>query len=100
MPPWPFSPLKFSGLIERVFADDSRERLPRLIPRPLKRAMRSVLLQNRDWRFRPNYTRDCKLQIANSEITLSRCFSLRQQGTFLFVWLVFRPYGRKTSHKL
>src|SRR5215831_18238517 len=38
MPPAPFSPLKFSGLIERVCADDSRERVPRLIPSPLNDA--------------------------------------------------------------
>ena len=31
----PFSPVKFSGLIERVFAFDSRERLPMFMPRPL-----------------------------------------------------------------
>ena len=34
MPPLPFSPVKFSGLIERVLAEDSRDRLPRFIPRP------------------------------------------------------------------
>src|SRR5579871_1508688 len=35
MPPLPFSPVKFSGLIERVLALDRRARLPRCIPRPL-----------------------------------------------------------------
>ena len=35
MPPLPFSPVKFSGLIERVLARDKRERLPRCSPRPL-----------------------------------------------------------------
>ena len=36
MPPFPFSPVKFSGLIERDRASDSRERLPRFMSRPLK----------------------------------------------------------------
>src|SRR5215217_7128520 len=35
MPPAPFAPSKFSGLIERVTAVESRERLPRCIPSPL-----------------------------------------------------------------
>src|SRR5215472_5349229 len=35
MPAFPFSPLKFSGLIERVFAFDVRLRLPRFMSRPL-----------------------------------------------------------------
>ena len=34
MPPLPFSPVGFSGLIERDFAEDSRDRLPRCNPRP------------------------------------------------------------------
>ena len=28
MPPWPLAPVKFSGLIERVCAGESHERLP------------------------------------------------------------------------
>src|ERR1700761_873723 len=36
MPPLPFSPVGFSGLIERDFAEDSRDRLPRCNPRPEK----------------------------------------------------------------
>ena len=36
MPALPFSPVKFSGLIERVCAFDSRDRLPRPMPSPLK----------------------------------------------------------------
>src|SRR5690554_4556575 len=36
IPPFPFSPVKFSGLIERVSALDSRYRLPIFISRPLK----------------------------------------------------------------
>src|SRR3954470_18788313 len=39
LPPPPFCPSKFSALIERVCAPDSRERFPRLIPRPLKGAL-------------------------------------------------------------
>jgi hypothetical protein len=39
MPPFPFSPVKFSAEIERVFARDKRERLPRFRPKPLKSAM-------------------------------------------------------------
>src|SRR5665213_1453128 len=35
MPPLPFSPLKFSGLIDRVLASDKRYKLPRLTPSPL-----------------------------------------------------------------
>ena len=35
IPPLPFSPVKFSGLIERVFALDRFDRFPRLIPSPL-----------------------------------------------------------------
>jgi len=35
MPPLPFSPVKFSGLIERVLAFDSRESVPIPRPRPL-----------------------------------------------------------------
>ena len=34
-PPLPFSPVKFSGLIERVFASDKRDRLPMFISSPL-----------------------------------------------------------------
>jgi hypothetical protein len=40
MPPAPFSPVKFSGLIERVRAAESLLRLPRLRPRPLKELMK------------------------------------------------------------
>jgi hypothetical protein len=36
IPALPFSPLKFSGLMERVLADDIREIFPRLSPSPLK----------------------------------------------------------------
>ena len=36
MPPFPFSPVKFSGLIERVFASDRRERLPMCMPKTPK----------------------------------------------------------------
>jgi len=35
IPPLPFSPVKFSGLIERVWALDNRDRLPRFMPKPL-----------------------------------------------------------------
>ncbi len=35
MPPLPFSPVKFSALIERVLARDRRDRLPRLRCSPL-----------------------------------------------------------------
>src|SRR5690348_8524216 len=35
IPPLPFSPVGFSGLIERVFAFESRGRLPRFKPSPL-----------------------------------------------------------------
>src|SRR6516162_5343300 len=38
MPPRPFSPVGFSGLIDRVRAVDSRARLPRPRPNPLKPA--------------------------------------------------------------
>src|SRR5262249_5891180 len=40
MPPLPFSPVKFSGEIERDLAPESLARLPRCRPRPLKSAMR------------------------------------------------------------
>src|SRR3972149_7724677 len=36
IPPLPFSPVKFSGLMERVLALDSLYRLPIFISRPLK----------------------------------------------------------------
>src|SRR5690606_4384708 len=35
LPPSPFAPVKFSALIDRVSAFDSRDRLPRCIPSPL-----------------------------------------------------------------
>src|SRR5271154_2902432 len=38
IPPPPFSPVKFSGLIERDLASERRERLPRFIPSPEKRS--------------------------------------------------------------
>src|SRR4030042_5787188 len=38
MPALPFSPVKFSGLIDRVFASESRYKFPIFISRPLKRA--------------------------------------------------------------
>ncbi len=34
MPPAPFSPVKFSGLIERVLAEDRRDSLPMSMPSP------------------------------------------------------------------
>src|SRR5438128_2054462 len=43
MPPRPFAPSKFSGLIERDCALEMRARLPRLIPRPLNAAMHMLL---------------------------------------------------------
>ena len=36
IPPFPFSPVKFSGLIERVSASDRVARFPRFMPSPLK----------------------------------------------------------------
>src|ERR1700761_7746664 len=42
MPPAPFSPVKFSGEIERDLALESRARLPRLRPRPLKSAIQGL----------------------------------------------------------
>src|SRR5579859_6447322 len=47
MPPLPFSPVKFSGLIERDLALDSRARLPRVSPSPLYVAM--ILLLYAQW---------------------------------------------------
>src|SRR5580704_1385862 len=44
MPPLPFSPLKFSGEIERDLALESLARLPRLRPRPLKSAIQRLRL--------------------------------------------------------
>src|SRR5579862_624296 len=35
IPPLPGSPVKFSGPIDRVFASDRRDRLPRFMSRPL-----------------------------------------------------------------
>src|SRR4249920_2599052 len=35
IPPFPFSPLKFSGLIDRLFASDNRNILERLASMPL-----------------------------------------------------------------
>ena len=43
MPALPFSPVKFSGLIERVWASDKRERLPRVMSRPLNGLGRRLL---------------------------------------------------------
>src|SRR5438552_853650 len=43
IPALPFSPVKFSALIERVFAFDNRERLPRLMFSPLNAAIASLL---------------------------------------------------------
>src|ERR1700687_3941710 len=37
--PWPFSPVGFSGLIERLSAFDRIGRLPRCMPRPLNDAI-------------------------------------------------------------
>src|SRR5215216_5542920 len=39
IPPLPFSPVKFSGLIDLVCAEDRRDKLPRFIPRPLNPAI-------------------------------------------------------------
>src|SRR3972149_6444411 len=36
MPPCPLAPVKFSALIERVWAFDKRERLPRFMCKPSK----------------------------------------------------------------
>ena len=35
IPAFPFSPVKFSAQIERVFASDILDRLPKFIPKPL-----------------------------------------------------------------
>jgi hypothetical protein len=35
IPPFPFSPVKFSGLMERVFASDNFDRVPMFMSRPL-----------------------------------------------------------------
>ena len=43
MPALPFSPVKFSALIERVFARDKRERLCIPSPNPLNVSIRSLL---------------------------------------------------------
>ena len=39
IPPWPFAPVKFSGLIERLSAFDNRDSTPRCIPSPLNPAI-------------------------------------------------------------
>src|SRR5690242_12600499 len=39
VPPRPFSPVKFSALMERVWASESRQTLPRSRPSPLKLSM-------------------------------------------------------------
>src|SRR5215467_3985197 len=44
IPALPFSPVKFSALIERVLACDSREMLCSPIPRPLKDVIWATLL--------------------------------------------------------
>src|SRR5437763_11174335 len=44
LPPCPLAPVGFSALIERVWAVDSRARLPRCRPRPLKEGSTEVLL--------------------------------------------------------
>ena len=36
MPPFPFSPVGFSAVIDRVLAADRRGNVPRLMPRPVK----------------------------------------------------------------
>ena len=41
MPPRPFSPVKFSGLIERVSASASRQTLPSPTPRPFHASLSS-----------------------------------------------------------
>src|ERR671937_452101 len=44
LPPCPLAPVGFSALIERVWAVDSRARLPRSRPRPLKGRSTEALL--------------------------------------------------------
>jgi hypothetical protein len=44
VPAFPFSPVKFSALMERVFAFESRDKLPNPIPRPLNVVMNKYLL--------------------------------------------------------
>jgi hypothetical protein len=43
MPPFPFSPVGFSGLIERDFASERRDRLPRWSPSPEKRCVIAIV---------------------------------------------------------
>jgi len=43
MPPRPFSPVKFSGEIDRLFALESRDKLPKLQPKPLNMLLPSCL---------------------------------------------------------
>src|SRR3954469_23451784 len=81
MPPWPFLPLKFSGLIERVFAADSRARVPRCMPRPLKRAILCSIAE----------------RIQAGLLYLHSFVGLRQQGTFGFFVAGFRPAGPKNQ---
>src|SRR6266699_3371759 len=44
IPPRPFSPVKFSALMERVFALERRDKLLKPRPRPLKLWMLAMLL--------------------------------------------------------
>src|ERR1700692_1424965 len=52
IPPLPFSPVKFSALIERVLADDNRHKLPRCMPRPVKVSNTFPPVQNQQDRTR------------------------------------------------
>jgi hypothetical protein len=44
MPPLPFLPVIFSGLIDRITAFDSRHRFPMFIPSPLNAAINHLLI--------------------------------------------------------
>jgi hypothetical protein len=46
MPALPFSTLKFSALIDRVTAGDSRDKFPRPIPKPLNDAICPPQVEN------------------------------------------------------
>src|SRR5438105_3743242 len=63
MPALPFSPVKFSALIERVCAFDSSERLPKLMLRPLNVAIICPLDHFKISRFRERWKRSMWLRL-------------------------------------
>ena len=73
IPAFPFSPVKFSAQIERVFALEILERFPRFIPKPLNDIVYAPLSPIEAGRFRRSTTTissGCILAFDNNSITL------------------------------